>query len=306
MPVQNPAVGVSCAGTHLGAIARALTGSTGLRSYFGILAALILLLAMSTPSQSEEEGKSGDHQQNPATIQASTAIPAGVAAGAIALPTPKPEGENSSEEPWNCSDAFAPGTWSTWALVFVGGVAAWFAFRTLGAIEKQVEIGNQTLKETQNEFSARYRPRLRVRNVDLPKADEVATDSAQRLYPTEITFHVVNYGVSTASIIEARAFVQSGGPLPMKPGYERGKNFIEQIRNGSLASGQGCEIRVTGDNYPLLSVLQGNSPLWVIGFINYRGPLTSVLYRTAFFRSFHPNPRRRFLPEENPDYEYEE
>jgi len=54
--------------------------------------------------------------------------------------------------PWR--DAFAPSNWANWALVIVGGIAGYFAWRTLRAIKRQADLMAQTLVETQKAADA--------------------------------------------------------------------------------------------------------------------------------------------------------
>jgi hypothetical protein len=260
--------------------------------------AIFFLLAVSLFPRSEQQCEANDQQQNTAAGQQSAAT---VVTAAVTEPTPYPNTDNPSDEPWYRSDALA-----TWALVLIGGAAAGIALCTLGAIKKQVESGNATVEETQKEFAARYRPRIRVRNffTDFSQMD---MSDAQRKYPTKISFHMVNYGESSAAIVEARAFIYAGmAALPMRPEYEKGTDFVAQIPNAILDSGKGADIGIVGKEYPLLPVYQTTQhALWLIGLISYRGPLAGTVYRTAFARRYSSE-QRRFVGNDNSDYEHEE
>jgi hypothetical protein len=49
----------------------------------------------------------------------------------------------AQEQSHNWKEAFWPGTWSNWALVFVGGFAGFFAWRTLRKIRRQTDLMNR-------------------------------------------------------------------------------------------------------------------------------------------------------------------
>jgi hypothetical protein len=151
------------------------------------------------------------------------------------------------------------------------------------------------------EYNAAHRPRIRVRNVDLD-LNEINLSNAQALCQTKIGFTLVNYGESDAVFVNAQHSVILGSAPPMTPCYQ--SEFMSKLNQSALVPGESVRIAVTGEQYPVLAVLQNNRSLHVIGYIDYKGT-TGVTYRTAFARRFVASDRR-FEKVDNPDYEYEE
>jgi hypothetical protein len=266
-----------------------------------LFVASFMIATLALPSH-HQQCEAEDHQLASANIKEQT-VPASVASSTPSLPPTGPNTDQSHHDTWNYSDGFAPPTWNGWALAILAGIAAWIALFTLSAIKKQVAAEQASVELMRTEYAATHRPRMRIRNVDIDLG-EIDPSNASKLCQTKVGFQVVNYGESEAVPTNAQysIIMGGGGMLPITPNYE--SEFISNMRRAALSPGVGVRVVVTGKQYPLLAVLQSNHPLFIIGYVDYRGT-TGVIYRTAFARRFQPQ-GRFFEKVQNPDYEYEE
>jgi hypothetical protein len=269
-----------------------------------LVAGATALLLLALPWQHQQRCGAQDHQPTTAGVQ-SPSVPATTSTALPSLPATAEQTGGGEQETWHYGDAIAPATWSNWALAIFAGIAAWIALRTLRSIRIQVKVEIDALKETRKDFSARYRPRIRVRNLalDLSTVDYSNEHAEQTV---KVAFSVSNWGESRAQISQAIFYVHTAmSDLDPEPQYRMAKSFLNQIPNGRLESGAEVRITATGPQHKLLPVLQKNHRLYLVGRIDYRGPVEGAVYRTAFARRF-VGQNRRFVIEENPDYEYEE
>ena len=233
-------------------------------------------------------------------------------------------------KPFHWRDAFAPPTWSNWAVAVFAAVAAIIALRTLRAIRRQAEIANESLSaertateaakasadaaKAQAELSQKtlvltQRPRLIVRNVvvkPLGLTPEWNTPIFQRGYSVEGEFQVVNVGGSRATISASTCCVfWDGAPLPMHLPYAT-QNPNNPI-TGELQPGMSLTGAFISDkpmDQHAIEILQASMhwALYVMGWVEYKDDL-GFIRRIAFCRKYDAE-RRRFFPVDDPDYEH--
>ena len=100
-------------------------------------------------------------------------------------------------------------------------------------------------------------------------------------------------GLAPAVILSGSLLLQPNGVFSMSTTYRE-----------ALASGQSARIALQGKQYSLAAIRNSNHPVHLIGYVDYMG-IGGVTYRTAFARQYRA-PLGRFIPSDNPDYEYEE
>ncbi len=111
-------------------------------------------------------------------------------------------------------DAFAPSTWSTWALVVVGLIAIIGAFFTLSAMRRQARImQSQTTAANDNAASARASAEVVGKNIDMLISTERARLRVElkelSLVPKAPSIHTVDFIVSIYGLTPA--FVTESG-----------------------------------------------------------------------------------------------
>jgi hypothetical protein len=224
-----------------------------------------------------------------------------------AVNTPVPLSKTTTEPKQNGtkgeSEDSSP-NWSNWALVLVGALYTRAAFRQLGAISKQGETAESSVKALERSFYAANRPRIRIRLVymDLGK---ISMADANSTTSTEAYFQVVNYGSSAANIVEAKACIWTADALPMRPPYDIAEDLRPQVAQNRFAAGEEIDLSITGPDHHMVLVVQGRRSFHILGFLSYRGPLSDVIYRTAFCRRYVANDQK-FETVQNADYEYED
>lgn len=226
-------------------------------------------------------------------------------------------------------DAFAPATWSNWALAIFAAIAAGIALRTLRAIRRQANIANESLSaeraateaakasadaaKGQAELSQKtlvltQRPKLIVRNIVVKTPGDPLRQTApfQPGYSVEGEFEVVNIGGTPATITASGCSVfWDDAPLPMHRPYAR--NSPTNPVSGNLQPGTSVSGRFMSDtpmDQQATAILQASMhwAIYVMGWIEYKDDL-GFIRRTAFCRRYDAN-RRRFFPVDDPDYEH--
>lgn len=185
-------------------------------------------------------------------------------------------------------------------------VIAGFQWRAIG---EQAKVANRALLLAQ-------RPKLRVRNVVVTLSDTVRIGS-----PVRGQLYVENVGGSTASITEMGCWIAHiRGNLPMQRMYEgqdpsnpeilntiKDRHGHAQLRPGEsgtvslLQSGTILELDYVT---PATPEPHRTQRLYVYGWIHYSDAM-GIVHRYAFCREFD-TALERFVPVDNPDYEYAE
>jgi hypothetical protein len=220
-------------------------------------------------------------------------------------------------------EAFAPATWSNWALAIFAAVAALIALRTLRAIRRQAEIANESLSaerkateaaKAQAELSQKtlvltQRPKLIVRNIVVKTPGDPLRQTApfQPGYSVEGEFQVVNVGGTPATITQSgcRVFWNQVA-LPMHRPYEHlsPNNPVRGVLQPGTSVVGGFMSDRPMDQHAAEIWQAGNQwSLYVMGWVEYRDDLGFVR-RTVFCRRYDVGRGRRFFAVDDPDYEY--
>ena len=228
-------------------------------------------------------------------------------------------------------DAFAPPTWSNWALAIFAAIAAVIALRTLRAIRRQAEIANESLSAeraaseaakatadaakaqaelTQKTLVLTQRPKLIVRNVviNTPSTTvEWNTPIYQPGHSVEGQFRVVNVGGTPATITQSGCWVfWNQVALPMHRPYDSlgANNPVAGIlQPGTSISGRFMSDRPMDQHAAEIWQAGNQWYLYVMGWIEYKDDL-GFLRRMAFCRKYDVPRGRRFFAVDDPDYEH--
>jgi hypothetical protein len=227
--------------------------------------------------------------------------------------------------------AFAPPTWSNWALAFFALVASVIALLTLRAISKQAEIANESLRaemtaaeaakasadaaKAQAELSLKtlvlaQRPKLIVRNVvvkPLGITPELSTPIFQPGHSVEGEFQVVNVGGTPATIFQSGCWVfwnQVALPLHRPYDYLSPNNPARGVlQPGTAVVGSFMSDKPMDQHAAEIWQAGNQWSLYVMGWVEYRDDLGSVR-RTSFCRRYDVHRGRRFFSVDDPDYEH--
>jgi len=236
--------------------------------------------------------------------------------------------------------AFAPETWSNWALFIAAGIATAIALRTLNAIKEQARIAriglnatrvaanaardgaraaaeSNTLTQQSNATAAKateltrqsviltHRPKLIVRNIILDNENSILNFGSGHGWPVEGTgtARIVNVGSSTAHLIAWSCHVLILFLLPITPPFDVKE---EELFNLPIAPGEYAAVHFpTTRAEPLaaedLLRIRGAAGLYVLGRAVYKDDLGTVR-TTSFCREWRKG-YERFKPVDNPDYE---
>jgi hypothetical protein len=178
----------------------------------------------------------------------------------------------------------------------------------------QGRILKRSIQLAREEFISTNRPKVRVRNIDLPIPRSPWKQGDPPPEGVWVTGHlyVVNVGNSRARIIDSGCWViERNGGLPMRRPYE-GKSGTGVVKPCTLAPGQEALGDIKGDT-PLAMGARGiligaaNLYLWVMGWIAYVDDLDTPR-RTYFCRVYKANTDTggSYVAVANPDYEAED
>ena len=197
-------------------------------------------------------------------------------------------------------DAFAPSTWSNWALVIVGLGATVAALLTLRVIWRQTVATEKTLVLTQ-------RPKIVVRNLYFSEPRAVG---GVYQVPKEIEagsfctgqFYIVNLGGTQATTQEIYSTVFLAQSLPMKRPYE---GLEVSTEKKTFQPGQSVPylfgLKTPLDEATVKQIFTYQIYLYVLGWIGYTDDL-GIWRITAFCRQYDTTVNR-FVPVDNRDYE---
>jgi len=254
-------------------------------------------------------------------------------AGPVTTATPSaPSTERlaaAGTEPSDWRGAFAPTTWSNWALAFFAAIAAVIALRTLRAIRRQAEIANESLSaeraaseaakatadaaKAQAELSQKtlvltQRPKLIVQDVVVKTPGNPLEQRIlfQRGYSVQGEFNVVNVGGSRAIITASTCCVfWDSAPLPMHLPYatQNPNNRVTgELQPGTSLTGGFMSDKPMDEHATEILQASMHWTIYVMGRIEYKDDL-GFIRRTAFCRKYDAN-GRRFFPVDDPDYEH--
>jgi hypothetical protein len=197
------------------------------------------------------------------------------------------------------SDAFAPSTWSNWALVIVGIGAIISALRTLTAIRKQTKhIGRQALSMRRQTTILRASVAAAEKNAESAKITAHALINSERAWVdgeivNNAALRITNYGRTPAYIIKYE--IRNGGLIkdaPYSPD-ELASKYMKQLQ-AFLKSGEslGLEVFEAHKVFDDLIHLKDTTPV-VYVIIHYAdivagGPESHILRYTSFLYHFNP------------------
>jgi hypothetical protein len=216
--------------------------------------------------------------------------------------------------------AFAPDTWSQWALVLLASVTSYFAIKGFYKVRDQANAAINQAKEAKrqadvavDEFRLTHRPKLIVRNVVLPVGFTLKLEGG--------SFDVANVGDMPAHITNAHCEVLITEALPMRRPYE--ENHIGNIRADFLKVSSGSDVRLEIPDVVTLDGTQYTDIQNAIEIAEKLNTLPTEIRRSVYIVGYvryveigHQNPRRtvfarifdyrlrRFVPIEHGDYEY--
>jgi hypothetical protein len=199
---------------------------------------------------------------------------------------------------------------SQYLILIAAGIYTYFALLQWRVIGRQADIAEKTL-------ALSNRPRLRVRSCFITNWDMDADD---KIF---VHFKVVNYGGSDAHLTDSNltiwlTHVSSVPDLPMLPPYDitNPQNRIARpgtvFRAGEPFFHSRAEPVSEQNNF---AAVAGHLRLYIIGYLTYRGSIGNT-YTTAFCRRLQTELKdieggktlvpAKFIPVDNPDYEYED
>lgn len=209
------------------------------------------------------------------------------------------------------------GSLADWAMVVVGFLTAVAAFITLRRIKDEIQISAQAAAASERaatataeavqmnraEFIATHRPRIVLRNVDLP-------DIERGGYPGG-TIWATNVGDTVAHVIKFEAQWFTGEHLPMRNPFARTEptqTLIKEIAPGVSQPFDLPEIADREDQASATHAAIHQEPeraaptLYLIGVVKYRDD-NGQLRRTGFCRRYDRK-TRRFRVVDDLDYEH--
>lgn len=195
--------------------------------------------------------------------------------------------------------AFEPEYASQWALFIAALIAAFVAAFTLRAINNQVRVAAMHYALTVEDHVARHAPKIAVRRVTIH----------QQANALEVRFVVMNVGQGRGRIIETGATlwlpeswparvpdirdIQQRNEMEANRGFE--EPFSHSINDSALIQNFGLRMSppVTPD-----------MPIIIFGRVVYVDN-NGRRYQTGFMRRYDPS-AMRFMPVNDPDYEYQD
>jgi hypothetical protein len=134
-------------------------------------------------------------------------------------------------------EAFFPASWSNWALVLVGGAAAWAALKTLRAIKEQGAI----MREQANQMTSQTRALAESVSVAKQQAEDARKSSSDAAHTAQLTLDAIS---EQAEHMEKQAALA-------------GKTIVLQFRP---------KIVVRVGKVAIPSVHLGKEPYWIVEF----------------------------------------
>jgi len=205
-----------------------------------------------------------------------------------------------STPPRSTADGIALGC--TIALTLVGIVGIIIGVCTLRKIEQQSTAAEKTI-------TLQFRPRIAIRGITIH--DWNVAPFMQEPTP-RIQVTIVNAGATQADIVEGRIQTYSGDCLPI-PDFEK----AEQMTPFSLQPGESVATSVFTEGLVTTAIgwllARPTSPfskdairasVYIAGFIRYKDSV-GIHRNRGFFRVYEPQ-KRRFVPVEDTDYEYDD
>jgi hypothetical protein len=197
---------------------------------------------------------------------------------------------NPEPKAYDWRDAFAPPTWSNWALVAVGIIASIVGIRSLRAVIRQSEATEKSADAAKVSSTALInieRPWLLVSDARREQ------DSSQKT--TSCHFKVTNYGKIPATILEVGGTFTGIGDmreLPTKPQYGVARFFNSRPLAVDM---QSSEIWIPFEENKFISA-ETRKGIWIaFGFVKYTGasfndgPEQVEPYETSFCYCFSPH-----------------
>jgi hypothetical protein len=191
-------------------------------------------------------------------------------------------------------------------LLAIGVLYTIFACLQWSAIKEQANIANRAIEQT-------FRPRIKLRAFEGQVrlvGDGTKSVNANDRRRISVQFELVNYGNAAVQILGNNCSIHlaESDDLPMRPPYlEEGGN---RIAYSGFPAGMFFPVYINFDESigPAAERALSDGRFHILGYINYRranDAPDSMFYRTAFCRRWNPE-RRRFLPVQDTDYEYED
>lgn len=197
--------------------------------------------------------------------------------------------------------ALNTGEISAVAAAFAAFIAAYFAGRLTDIGERQADISGEQLgalarqgDQIDREWVSTHRPKLRVRYFTYIG---ISGDD-----PAEVSFDIVNIGGSAATITDSSWKIVVRNPkLLSTPYYHAGKPVRPAGKVIDLTDSE----RVTVDDDFVSRTIEGKyQHLVIYGYIRYADQYGAR--RTTAFGRYWDAERARFLPVDDPEYNYED
>lgn len=162
------------------------------------LFAVLVIVTQAPVNAPRQGGNQQDHATHDATKGDTTSPPLAHTPvefrPVFQAPKWEPKYDAAQQKPGYWKEAFGPTYAGNWALVLVGGIAGWLAWRTLNAIKRQTDL----MREQSDTARQKERPKLRI---ELGQVNLDLTDSPDMVI---IECKIQNHGGSVA-------FISGGG-----------------------------------------------------------------------------------------------
>jgi hypothetical protein len=177
--------------------------------------------------------------------------------------------------------------------------------------ERQCDLAGRQHGLQREQYLAEHRPRIKIRSIGITRPPAGALFQSDRVVKGSLV--IVNVGASEATLRQAdyRFFCKSGG-LPMAPPLQQVKQLFESMLPYTMSGHESCLIPIESDG-PLGEeareiLVGGPAHLYVMGAVLFSD--WNLKERWMGFCQKYTLPQTsagegRFVPVENPDYEYE-
>jgi hypothetical protein len=255
-----------------------------------MLRSLAILVVILTPTQTpvdtpRQRGSQQDHASHDAAkgndVSPSATQPPTEFRPVFQAPKWEPKSDPTQQKPGYWKEAFGPAYLSNWALVLVGGVAGFLAWRTLNSIEIQSEAAAKSTAAYIN----KERSRLFIRK-------HISSDF-------EATFRAANWGFSPARITYGFVGCEIFSPTEKFreiPEYDNGEDssvyaqdeWIPANKIRRIGSYDASYVSTIDTPHLYDSVMSGELILWFYGVVRYRDSVSEDEHEVRFCYRCYP------------------